>query len=423
MYCPETLWTDPPPPPRPVERAREDFPVLQQVVNGRPLAYLDNAATTQKPAVVIRALCEYYGTCNANVHRAFHALGAEATRRYEAARATVARFTGAPSPDGVVFTSGATMAINLVAHGWGRKFVRPDDTILLTGMEHHSNLVPWQILARERGARLAFVPVLPDGQLDQEAYRRLLSERRVALAAFTHASNVLGTVNPVAAMAKAAREAGARVLIDAAQSLPQRPIHFGELGCDFLVFSGHKACGPTGVGALVARPELLETMDPFLTGGDMIDLVTEESATWAGVPARFEAGTPNVSGVIGLGVALDYLSALGMDAVTARERALTAALLERLADIRGLRVFGSAPDRTGAVSFETAGIHPHDLAQVLDREGVAVRAGHLCAQPLLRRLGVPAVTRASVYFYNTEADLDRLVEGIRVAQKFFGHGS
>lgn len=422
MYCPDTLWTDPPPPPRPVDRAREDFPVLQQSVHGRPLAYLDNAATTQKPAAVIRAICEYYGTCNANVHRAFHALGAEATRRFEAVRTTVARFTGAPSPDGVVFTSGATMAINLVAHAWGRKFVRPGDTILLTEMEHHSNLVPWQVLAKERGARLAFVPVLPDGRLDLEAFRRELSAGRVAIAAFTHASNVLGTVNPAAEMARAARKAGARILLDAAQSLPQRPLNFEELGCDFLVFSGHKACGPTGVGALVARPELLETMDPFLTGGDMIERVTAESSTWAGVPARFEAGTPNVSGVIGLGVALDYLSALGMDSVAARERALTAALLERLGALRGLRVFGSAPDRTGAVSFEVDGIHPHDLAQVLDRDGVAVRAGNLCAQPLLRRLGVPAVTRASVYFYNTEDDLDRLADGIRAAQKFFGHG-
>jgi cysteine desulfurase/selenocysteine lyase len=423
MYCPETLWDETPAPPRPVALARADFPVLQQRVHGKPLAYLDNAATTQKPAVVIRAICEYYGTCNANVHRAVHSLGAEATRRYEAVREVVARFVGAPSGGGVVYTSGATLAINLVAHGWGRKFVHPGDTILLTEMEHHSNLVPWQILARERGARLAFVPVLPDGRLDLDAFHRMLGDRRVVLTAFTHASNVLGTVNPAAEMARAAHAAGALVLLDAAQSLPQRPLSMVDLGCDFLVFSGHKACGPTGIGALVARPELLETLDPFIAGGDMIDLVTEETSTWAGIPARFEAGTPNVSGVIGLGAALDYLTALGREAIAEREKELTGALLDRMAAVKGLRVFGSAPDRTGAVSFEVAGIHPHDLAQVLDREGVAVRAGHMCAQPLMRRLGVQAVTRASVYFYNTEDDLDRLVEGIRAAQGLFGHGS
>ncbi len=405
-----------------VERLRRDFPILHQTVyDGKPLAYLDNAATSQKPKAVIEALTEYYTRYNANVHRALHYLGEQATARYEEARGKVAAFIGAPGVANIVFTRGTTESINLVAYAWGRTHVGQGDVILATGMEHHSNLVPWQILAKEKGAELKLVPVLEDGTLDQAAFASLLSSR-VKLVAVTQMSNVLGTVNPVQAMAEAAHGVGAKILVDAAQSVPHMPVNVQELNADFLAFSSHKMCGPTGVGVLYAREEIFNAMPPFMGGGEMISKVHDDHATWADLPYKFEAGTPNIADVIAFGAAVDYLSAIGMDPIHAYEQALTAYTVERLEEIPHVRIFGRAPERGGAVSFEVEGIHPHDLSQYVDQQGVAIRAGHLCAQPLMRRLGVPAVSRASVYFYNVEREIEQLVEAIRKAQHFFGHG-
>lgn len=404
-------------------RLREDFPVLNQTVHDRPLAYLDNAATSQKPVQVILSLCEYLGTCNANVHRAFHFLGEEATRQYEEARRKVARFLNAASPRDVVFTRGTTEAINLVAHGWARPFLKPDDVIVLTEMEHHSNLVPWQLAAKATGARLKFIPVLPEGTLDLDAYARFLREGRVRLVAVTHQSNVLGTINPVADIAAAARRAGARVLVDGAQSAPHGPLDVPALGADFYAFSAHKMCGPTGAGALWVPARLQEDMSPFLAGGEMIDQVRLEESTWAEPPHKFEAGTPPIAEVIGMGAAADYLSLLDAPARGAWEHGLTARAMERLKAIPGVRVFGDAPARGNVVSFTVPGVHPHDLAQFLDGEAIAIRAGHLCCQPLMRRLGVPAVSRASFLFYNLPEEIDRLADAIVRATEYFSHGA
>lgn len=401
---------------------RNDFPVLRQTVHGKPLIYLDNAATSQKPSEVIQAVCEYYGTCNANVHRAFHYLAGEATRRYEEVRSLAAAFVGAGSPREIVFTRGTTEGINLVAHGWARKFLRPGDAILLTEMEHHSNLIPWQQAAQATGAGLRFVPVLPDGTLDMDAFHGHLADGTVKLCAVTHMSNVLGTVNPVQEMAGAAHAAGALMLVDGAQSAAHRPVSVRDLGCDFFAFSGHKMCGPTGIGVLFARAALLEAMDPFLFGGEMIDRVDLDSATWAEIPHKFEAGTPNISAVIGLGTAFEYLERLGRETLVAYETDLSLALSDALRALPGVRVFGDAPDRGGAVSFDVAGVHPHDLAQFLDGEGIAIRAGHLCCQPLMRRLGVPAVSRASLAFYNLKTEIDALADAVVRARVYFNHG-
>jgi cysteine desulfurase / selenocysteine lyase len=399
---------------------RRDFPVLQRTVrDGKPLVYLDNAATTQKPASVVKAVCEYYGTCNANVHRAFHYLAEQATEHYEGVRRRLAAWIGAPSPESIVFTRGTTESVNLVAAAWGGRNVRKGDRIIVTGMEHHSNLISWQQLAQRNGAELSVVPVLEDGTLDLDVYGTLL-QGPVKLAAFSHGSNVLGTVNPAREMARMARDAGAMTLVDAAQTVPHRPVSMEELGCDFLAFSGHKMCGPTGIGVLAARPEILDAMDPYQTGGEMIDSVTYEKTTWAELPRKFEAGTPHVAGAIGLGAALDYLDGLGMTTLQATEEALTRILIERLDSVPGLTVHGRAPERGGAVSFSLEGVHPHDVAQLADREGVAVRAGHLCAQPLMKTLGVPAVTRASLYFYNDERDLDALIRALERIREVFG---
>ncbi|MBU0678288.1 MAG: cysteine desulfurase [Verrucomicrobia bacterium] len=398
---------------------RFQFPILAQKIHGdKRLAYLDNAATTQKPQPVICALCEYYEFCNSNVHRALHELAERATEQYDESRRKVARFIGAGQEESVVFTRGTTESINLVAYAWGRKFIEEGDVILLTEMEHHSNIIPWQILAREKGAKLVYVPVLDDGSLDIEAFHRSLSSK-VKLFAVTHMSNVLGTINPVKELADAARAAGARVLVDGAQSAPHMPIDVQDLGVDFFAFSGHKMCAPTGIGALYARRELLEDMDPFMGGGEMINRVSLDDATWAEVPHKFEAGTPNISGAVGLGVAVDFLANLGMDKILEHDRRLTAYTIEKLSAIEGIKIFGKAPERGGAISFEVAGIHPHDLSQLVDREGVAIRAGHMCAQPLMKRLGVGAVSRASVYLYNVEEDVDQLVYAIGKAKDFF----
>ncbi len=401
---------------------RSDFPLLQRSVDGRPLVYLDSAATSQKPRVVLEALRRYYEEYNANVHRGLYRIAEQATLAYEEARAKVARFLGA-RPEEVVFTRGTTESVNLVAYAYGDAFVREGDEILLTEMEHHSNLVPWQRLAERRGARLRFLRVRPDGTLDLEALDRLLSER-TRVVALTHQSNVLGTINPVRFVAERARAVGAVVLVDGAQSVPHMPVRVADLGCDFLAFSGHKMCGPTGVGVLWGRAEVLGRMPPFHGGGEMIERVELERSTYKPPPHRFEAGTPNIADAIALGVAVDYLQGVGMDAVREHEKSLVRYLLAQLREVDGVRVYGPQdPElRGGAVAFTVEGVHPHDVAQVLDGEGVCVRAGHHCAQPLHRALGVAATTRASVYLYNTPEDVDALVRGLEQVRRFFRLG-
>jgi cysteine desulfurase/selenocysteine lyase len=387
---------------------RADFPILGKPArHGRALVYLDNAATTQKPRAVIDALVAYYERENANVHRGVHYLAEVATERYEGAREKVAAFLNAPSPRGIVWTRGTTEGINLVAHAWGRKFLRAGDTVVLTEMEHHSNLVPWQLLAASTGVALRFVPVREDFRLDPDAFHRLL-ERKPKLVAFTHMSNLLGTVNPVAEMCAAARRAGAVTVVDGAQSAPHLPVDVQALGCDFYALSGHKMLGPTGVGALYAREDLQEAMDPFLGGGDMINKVTYERATWAAIPHKFEAGTPNVGGAAGLGAAVDYLRAIGMDVVHARVDELAAVAERRLREVPGLKPYWGPGPRGAVFSFAVEGIHPHDLAHLADQDGIAIRAGHMCVQPLLRKYDRPALARASLYLYNTEAEIEAL---------------
>ncbi len=400
---------------------RRDFPLLQRSVDGKPLVYLDSAATSQKPRVVLEALQRYYEEYNANVHRGLYRIAERATLAYEEARAKVAAFIGAP-PEELVFTRGTTEAINLVAYSYGDAYVRPGDEILVTEMEHHSNLVPWQLLAQRRGARLRFVRVRPeDGTLDLDSLDRCLTER-TRVVAVTHQSNVVGTINPVRDIAERAHAVGAVVLVDGAQSVPHMPVRVQDLGCDFLAFSGHKMCGPTGIGALWGRRELLEAMPPFHGGGEMIERVELERSTYKDPPHRFEAGTPNIADAIALGVAVDYLQVVGMEAVRAHEKALVRYALAQLAEVKGLRLYGPRdPElRGGAMAFSLEGVHPHDVAQVLDGEGVCVRAGHHCAQPLHRALGVAATARASVYLYNTPEDIDALVRGLERVRAFFG---
>ncbi len=405
---------------RSVESVRRDFPILDRRVAGRPLAYLDNAATTQKPRAVLEALRRFYETSNSNVHRALHTLGEEATAAFEEARGKVARFIGAAAAGEVVFTRGATEAINLVASSWGRSFLREGDVVLLTEMEHHSNLIPWQLACAERGCALRFIPFDSHGRLSPGRAEELL-DGRVRLLALTQLSNVFGTVNQVAPLAEVAHRRGALVLVDGAQSVPHMPVNVQELGCDFLALSGHKMCGPTGIGALWARWELLEQMPPYMGGGEMIRAVWPDHATWAEPPHKFEAGTPDVSGAIALGAAVDYLTELGMENIAAYEKELTAYALERLQAVSGLILYGppGPEERGGVLSFALGDLHPHDVAQVLDRYGVAVRAGHHCAQPLMRRLGVAALSRASIYFYNTPEEIDRLADGLERAAKLF----
>lgn len=400
---------------------RKDFPILEQVVNGRPVVYLDNAATTQKPRQVIEVLSTYYETSNANVHRAIHTLGERATEQYEGAREQVARFINARRAREVIFTRNATEAINLVAYAWGLRRLGPGDEILTTPMEHHSNLVPWQQLCRATGARLRFIELNPDGTLRMETLPGLLTPR-TRLVAVTHASNVLGTINPVAEIVQRARAAGALTLVDAAQSVPHMRVDVQALGCDFLAFSGHKMLGPTGIGVLWGRLEVLESMDPFLFGGDMIASVHRETAEWNDLPYKFEAGTPHIAGAIGLGAAIEYLETLGMEAVFAHEQRLVRYAMERLEKVGGITVYGPrGVERSGLVSFNVAGVHPHDVATVLNDEGVAIRAGHHCAQPLMEWLGVPATNRASFYVYNTEEDVDRLAQALTRTKEFFSH--
>jgi len=408
---------------------RADFPILAREVHGKPLAYLDNAASAQRPQVVIHALDEFYRAHYANIHRGVHTLSEEATAAYEGARDKVAAFINAPDRRGVIFTRNTTEAINLVAYAWGRANVGPGDRIVVTEMEHHSNLVPWQLLAREVGAELAHVSVTGEGRLEMASLDRLL-QGSVKLVAFAHISNVLGTLTPAQEIIAQTHAAGARVLVDAAQSVPHLPVDVEALDCDFLAFSGHKMCGPTGIGVLYGRPELLEEMPPFLTGGGMINRVGLVEANWNDLPWKFEAGTPAIAEAVGLGAAVDYLSEVGMEAVWAHEQELAAYALERMAELPGVRVIGppaalsqSLPpggeERAGVIAFTVESIHPHDLAQVLDWEGVAIRAGRHCAQPLHKRFGLAATARASFYLYNTREEVDRLIEGIQKAQNLF----
>jgi cysteine desulfurase/selenocysteine lyase len=403
------------------ERVRDDFPILQQRMHGEPLVYLDSAASSQKPRVVVEALREVYEGYYANVHRGIYYMAEKSTQAYEEARAKVARFINAPRSEEVVFTRGTTESINLVMYAWGRANVRAGDEIVLTEMEHHSNLVPWQLLAAEKGARLRYLPFDAQGRLAVEELDGLLTER-TRLVAVTHQSNVLGTINPVAEIAKRAHARGALVLVDGAQSVPHMPVDVQALGCDFLAFSAHKMCGPSGAGALWARYDLLEAMPPFHGGGEMIMLVGLDSSTYKDPPHKFEAGTPNIADSIVWGTAIDYLEGLGMAAVREHERQLTRYALGQLREVPGVRVYGpeDVEERGGAIAFDVEGAHPHDVAQVLDQEGIAVRAGHHCAQPLHRRLGLSASTRASVYLYNTPGDVDALTRGLEVVRRLFG---
>ena len=399
---------------------RNDFPILGTTVHGKPLIYLDSASTSQKPSVVIEAMDRYYREYNANVHRGIYEIGERSTAAYEGARAKVARFIGASDPHQVVFTRNATEAINLVAYSWGRRNIDRGDVIVLTEMEHHANLVPWQLLVQERDGDLEFIPITDDGILRLDVLEVLL-RLRPKLVAFTHVSNTLGTINPVAEMIEMAHAAGALVLVDGAQAAPHVPVDVEALGADFYVFSGHKMLAPMGSGALWARRELLEAMPPFLAGGEMIREVHLRRSDWNDLPWKFEAGTPDVSAAIGLGAAADYLADLGMDAVREHERDLVAYTLETLArDVPGIELYGPPADvRGGVVPFNLPGIHPHDVAQVLDRSGIAVRAGHHCTMPLHERLDLAATARASFNVYSTREDVDALVAGLLEVQRVF----
>ena len=404
-----------------VASIREDFPILQRQVHGKPLVYLDNAATTQKPRAVIEALVHFYEHHNANIHRAIHALGEEATAAYEETRAKVARFINAPRPECIVFTRNTTEAINLVAYAWGRHNLCPGDEIVLTEMEHHSNLVPWQRLALETGAIVKYIGVTDEGTLALDDLDSFIGER-TKLVAVTHVSNALGTINPVEEIVAAAHRRGAVAVVDGAQSAPHMLVDVQALDCDFYAFSAHKMLGPTGVGVLYGRYELLDAMPPFLSGGEMIRRVRLDGTTWNDVPWKFEAGTPNIADVIAFSAALDYLTALGMANVRAHEEELTAYALRRLRQREELIIYGplDASRRGGVVSFNYPDIHPHDVGTILDREGVAIRAGHHCAQPLMNRFGVAGTVRASFYIYNTVEEVDSLLQGIEKVRAFFG---
>jgi len=400
---------------------RRDFPALDQEVNGRPLVYLDSAATSQKPQAVLDVQQAYYLHDNANVHRGIHELSRRATVAYEEARGKVARWIGASDPVEVVWTRGTTEAINLVAHAWGLDNVGEGDEILLTVMEHHSNLVPWQLLAHRTGARLRYLELDDRGRLILDDLDRMLTER-TKLVAISHVSNALGTINPLERVVRAAKQVGALVLVDGAQGVVHTDVDVQALGVDFYAFSGHKMCGPTGIGALWARRDLLEAMGPYQGGGEMIHTVERDMSTWAAVPHKFEAGTPNIAGAVAMGAAVDYLAGIGMDAIMAHERELTAYALERVGAVPGIRIFGpeSTEERSAVVSFTLGDAHPHDISTILDSEGIAVRAGHHCAQLVMNHFGVSATARASLYLYNTAEDIDRLVEGLHSVRAIFG---
>ncbi|HUG35288.1 MAG TPA: cysteine desulfurase [Anaerolineales bacterium] len=404
-----------------VQEIRKDFPILQRKTHDSvPLVYLDSTATSQKPLVVIEAMDRYYRMSNANIHRGVHTLAEEATAMYEEAREKIAKFINAPSARQIIYTRNTTESINLVAHSWARANLNAGDLVILTEMEHHSNLVPWHMLQAERGIELDFIPVTESGLLDLDAYRTLLS-RSPKLISFTHMSNVLGTINPAADIIRMAHEVGAVTLVDAAQSVPHLHVDVQALDADFLAFSAHKMCGPTGIGALYGRLELLGSMPPFLGGGDMIREVHLRSFKPNTLPHKFEAGTPAIAEAVGFGAAVDYLTSVGMNSIAAHEHEITEYALERLEEIPGVRVFGpDAGYKGGVAAFTLAGVHPHDVAQILDRDGIAVRAGHHCAQPLHEKFGIPATSRASFYLYNTKDEVDLLVNGIYKVKELFG---
>jgi cysteine desulfurase / selenocysteine lyase len=402
-----------------VQRVRADFPILSRTVRGgRPLVYLDNAATSQKPRPVIDAISRFYGCDNANIHRGLHYLSEHATAAFDAAREKVARFLGAGSAREIVFTRGTTEAINLVAQSWARTNLRPGDEILVTAMEHHANLVPWQLVCEQTGAAFRAIPITDRGELDLDAFERMITDR-TRLLAVGHVSNALGTVNPVRELAARAHARGALVLVDGAQSAPHLRVDVSELGCDFFACSAHKLFGPTGVGVLYGRKAILDAMPPWQAGGDMIERVTLERSTWAQPPARFEAGTPPIAEVIGLAAAIDYVETVGRDAIARWEGELLARATDLVGALPGVRLIGTAREKAGVLSFVLEGIHPHDVGTVLDDEGVAVRAGHHCAQPVMQRFGIPATVRASFAFYNTPNEIDELVRGVERARKVF----
>ena|SRR5712692_5009202 len=404
-----------------VEKIREDFPILKRVTDGKPLVYLDNAATSQKPEHVIETLDRYYREYNANIHRGIYKISEEATAAHEEARAKIARFINAQSPDEIVFLRGTTEAINLVAQSWGRANIGLGDSIMLTEMEHHSNIVPWQLLAREKTASLKYVGITDDGVLKRDDFQQHMENGGVKLFGVAHSSNVLGTINPVREMVREAHKHGCRVVVDAAQSVPHMPVDVQDLDCDFLAFSGHKMCGPTGIGVLYAKKKLLEEMPPFHGGGEMIREVHLYEASWKEPPYKFEAGTVNIEGGIGLGTAVDYLSKIGMRNIHLHERELTAYALDHLSKVNGLRMYGPEDPqvRGGVVSFNVGDIHSHDMATLLDEDNIAVRSGQHCAQPLHERFGIPSTTRASFYLYNTEEEVDRLVSSLKRAAGIF----
>jgi cysteine desulfurase/selenocysteine lyase len=402
-----------------VTAIRRDFPILATSVLGRPLVYLDNAATTQKPRAVLDRMTRYYEEENANVHRGVHVLSERATEAYARARRAVRRFINAAAPEEIVFVRGTTEAINLVAQTYGRARIGAGDEVVLSEMEHHSNIVPWQMLCEETGARLRVIPITDAGELRLDEYERLLNGR-TRLVAVTHVSNALGTINPVGEIVRLAHDRGVPVLIDGAQAVAHMPVDVRALGCDFYAFSGHKVLGPTGIGVLYGRAALLEEMPPYQGGGDMISSVTFERTTYNALPHKFEAGTPNIAGAAGLAAAIEYLDAVGMDRVAARERELLAYGTEALLAAPGLRLTGTAQEKAGVLAFVLDGVHPHDIGTILDREGVAVRAGHHCCQPLMARLGVPATARASLALYNTREEIDALVRGLQRVREVLG---
>ena len=403
-----------------VNHIRKDFPILSRTIYGKPLVYLDNAATSQKPTSVIQSLVDYYESYNSNIHRGVHTLSMEATDRHEDARSKCTRFIGAKEDKSLIMVRNTTEAINLVAQTWGKHNISAGDEILTTHMEHHSNLVPWQKLAEQNGASLQFIELDEDGMLNLSNIDDLITER-TKLLALTHMSNVLGTINPVKELTAVAHKMGAKVLIDGAQSVPHMKVDVTDLDCDFFAFSGHKMLAPTGIGVLYVKPEILESMDPFLFGGDMVSQVWDDTATWNDLPWKFEAGTPNIADLIGLGAAIDYLESLGMDQVREHEMALTGYALEQFDRLNDIKVFGpkDLSKRGGVISFHSDDVHPHDMGTMLDREGIAIRTGHHCAMPLTRKLSVAATARASFYIYNTEEEVDKLTAAIRATLDYF----
>lgn len=403
-----------------VERIREDFPILKKEIHGKPLVYLDNAATTQKPRAVIEAITRYYELENSNIHRGVHFLSEQASRHYEEARSKVKRFLNASHEHEIVFVRGTTEGINLVAQSYGRKFIKPGDEIILTRMEHHSNIVPWQILCEQVGARLRVVPINEKGELLLEEYVKLLNER-TKLVSVVHVSNVLGTLNPIRQMIKLAHQWNVPVLVDGAQAVPHLKVDVQELDCDFYVFSGHKLYGPTGIGALYGKSKFLEAMPPYQGGGDMIRSVTFEKTLYNTIPFKFEAGTPHIAGGIGLGVAIDYVSGIGLDEIRVYEKMLLHYATDALSSVKGVTILGTAKEKAAVFSFVMDGVHPHDIGTVLDHEGVAIRTGHHCAQPVMQHFGIPASARVSMAFYNTVQELDIMTKAAHKVRTMFRH--